>query len=172
MAFAINNGKPLLPIITDDVEGVIVESIHAIYNVMASHGTPLPTWDKASSKEWGQAIERAGAALNALKAHRVEAEKAAFAEAVSEVFAPYFDTARADKADFDALPPSLRARLGVVFPTFVRVPLADLAGVFPGVDVASQVKKLTTLGYKVGKEANGSYTVLVNLPTEITGASK
>lgn len=158
------------PIISDEVEAELTRAYVTILRLMNTYGeTIAPTLEKAGRQEWERGASRGLNALTALQAHRKEQEVAAFRQGVKDAISPHLDTARADKEQYDALPASLRARVGA-FQTFILVPVSDMSGVFgEGVPEAEQVLKLQKMGYKVSKSAQGSYSVRVDLPKSILG---
>ena len=156
------------PLISEEVEAQLLRAYRTILGVMNTYGETIsPTVEQAGRPEYERAAARGLIALNALQAHRKEQEVAAFRQGVKDAIAPHLDTARADKEQYDALPATLKARVGA-FATFILVPVSDMSGAFgEGVDVQEQVKKLTQMGYKVSKSASGSYSVRVDLPKSI-----
>jgi hypothetical protein len=160
------------PIITDSVAQEITDAFQVLFNALNTYGEQVaPTFADADIAGW----ERVGArALNAYKArltHLREQEVAEFRQGVRDAIVPHIDRARQDKAEYDALSPTLRARLGA-FQTYILVPLSDVSDVFPqGTSVSEMVKKLTTMNYKVSKSANGAYSIRQELPASITGVT-
>lgn len=156
------------PIISEDVADKLTSAYHTIFSLMASYGETIavPT-DKTGPKEWERVAARGFSALAARAAHIKEQEVAAFRQGVRDALAPHFDRARGEKAEYDALSPTLKAKLGA-FPTFVTVPLSDVSDVFgEGTDIPVQVKKLTDMGYKMVKGANNTFSLRVDLPKSI-----
>jgi len=158
------------PLISEEVEGQLLGAYKTILRLMNGYGEPIAaTLEQVGCREYERSAARGLNALTALQAHRKEQEVAAFRQGVKDAISPHLDTARADKEQYDALPATLKARVGA-FATFILVPLSDMSGVFgEGADVQEQVKKLTQMGYKVSKSANGAYSVRVDLPKSILG---
>lgn len=155
------------PLISEDVETQLMGAYKTILRLMNGYGeTIAPTVEQAGRPEYERAAARGLIALNALQAHRKEQEVAAFRQGVKDAIAPHLDRAREEKAEFDSLSPSLRAKLGA-FPTFVLVPLADVAAVFEGASEPDMVKRLNQMSYKVNKSPNGAYSLKIDLPKSI-----
>ena len=156
------------PIITDEVEAELTSHYTAILALMNTYGeTITSTLDKAGRAEYERSAARGLIALTALQAHRKEQEVAAFRQSVKDAIAPHLDQARADKAEYDGMSATLRARIGA-FQTYILVPMSDIVAAFPeGTTEQDAVKKLTQMSYKVSKSTNGTYSVRVDLPKSI-----
>lgn len=153
------------PIISDETEGALIGAFATILSHMATYGDTIST-EKPGRAEFERAAVRAFNALDALRKDRQEREVAAYRAGVRDSLASYLDTARQEKSEYDSLSPTLRAKLGA-FPTFVNVPVKDVAHVFEGVQETDMVKKLITLGYKVSKSAQGALSLKIDLPKSI-----
>jgi len=160
------------PIISEEVADQLIGAYQTIYRLMATYGDALTTpVSETKRQDWERVAVRGLNALTALDAHRKEQEVAAFRQGVKDAIEPHLDRARADKEEYDALSPTLKARLGA-FQTYILVPVSDVSEVFgEGVEVPVQVKKLTDMGYKVSKGANGTFSLRVDLPKSILGDS-
>ena len=173
----VNANNAQKPIISAEVAEEITAAFHVIYRAMATYGSPLPTTSEAvaatGAKDWERGAARGFAALAARQAWVKEQEVAAFRQGVRDAIQPHIDAAREEKEGYDAAKAGMSekvAKLLAPFPTFVLVPLSDVSDVFgAGVEIPSQVKKLTDMGYKVSKGANGAFSLRIDLPKSITG---
>lgn len=113
-------------------------------------GEALPTWEKCTAGDHETVLARSLKLL----AQRAKAEQARKINAIraqlSGVFGTYMEAARAEKAAYDALPASLKGKLGA-FPETVKVPVSEVMGVFPTLTVEQVVSNLSNLSFKVGK---------------------
>lgn len=161
-----------LPIVSEEVADQIVDAYHNLYRLLSTYGSVLTTpVSETGRDEWERVAARGLNALKARAAHIREQAVAEFRQGVRDAISPHIDQARQDKSEYDSMSPTLRARIGA-FQTYILVPLTDVSAVFPeGTQVPAQVKMLTDMNYKVSKSANGAYSLRVELPTSITGAS-
>lgn len=159
-----------LPVISDEVAQELTDAYHTIYRVMAEYGTILTTpVSDTKPADWERAAVRGLKAYNARQAWIKEQEVAVFRQGVRDAISEHLDQARADKEEYDALSPTLRSKIGA-FQTYILVPVTDVSHVFgEGVGVPEQVKKLTDMGYKLSKGANGAFSLRVDLPKSILG---
>jgi hypothetical protein len=158
------------PIITDNVDSQITSAFQVLFNAVNTYGeTVAPTFEQVGVKGWERLAARSLIAVAARQAHLKEQEVAAFRQGVRDAIEPHLDRARADKAEYDALSPTLKSRLGA-FQTYILVPVSDMSEVFgSSVELPAQVKKLQDMGYKLSKSGNGTFHVRVDLPKSILG---
>src|SRR5579863_10469385 len=103
----------------------IISAYQTIYRLMADYGDALTTpVSETKRQDWERVAVRGLNALTALDAHRKEQEVAAFRQGVKDAISPHLDRAREDKEEYDALSPTLKARLGA-FQTYILVPVSD-----------------------------------------------
>jgi hypothetical protein len=166
-----NAPAPVLPVISEETETVIVDALSALHTALASYGAPLPEFqamiDTVGTNSTDRALDaarittRAFRALAALSAHRREEKVRAFREGVSEIVQGKVDDALVAKAHIDALPKEARAFLPP-FPTVVHVAVSDVSPVFPqGTPEADMIKFLHQLGYKLGKNVKDKASYII-----------
>lgn len=161
--------KAAKPIISDETEAQILGAFRTLFTLMGNYGDAIDS-SKPGRAEFERIAARSVNALEALKADRREREVAMYRDAVRGVIASHLDTARQEKAEFDSLSPSLKAKLGA-FPTFVYVPVSEVTEVFQGAPEADIVKKLVAMSYKVAKTAGGALALKIDLPKSILEGS-
>lgn len=164
MAIQVTASKPTLPVISDDVAHEIQAAWNTLYTLMSSYGMPIEK--PADQKAWERVFLRSINAVNAYNLDVKEREVRQFRAGVREAIAPHLETAASDKLAYDALPATLKARMGE-FKSSITVPLSDIASVFePGTTETDMVKHLKTMGYNIVKVGTG-YGILYNLPKSI-----
>ena len=154
------------PLISEDVEEKVMGAYKVLFSLLGTYGEAIDG-SKLNRAAYERISARGVNALLALQAHREEQEVAAFRQGVKDAISPHLDAARADKEQYDALPATLKARVGA-FQTFILVPVSDMSGIFgEGVPEAEQVLKLQKMGYKVSKSAQNTYSLRIDLPKSI-----
>lgn len=163
-----------LPIVSEEVAAEITSAFHNLYRLLAGYSSTAPltmSVESTGRDEWERVAARGLSALKARQVYIQEQAVAQFRQGVRDAIAPHIDTAREDKAEYDSLSPTLKARVGA-FQTHILVPLSDVSEVFPqGTQIPAQVKMLTDMGYKVSKSTAGAYSLRVELPASITGVT-
>lgn len=155
-----------LPIISENAALNIQDALDRLYSIVSTYGSPLPSFaDMMSDKEGRERIlARAGRAYTARVEYLKQEEVRAFRQGVTDAVQPHIEVQSAAREQFLALAKEVRHYMPA-FPTTVRVPVSEVSHIFPsGTSVESQVKYLHTMGYKVSKGADKTYSLAVELP--------
>ncbi len=137
-------------LLSDDDADTLLASLRKMHDVVRNMGDALPPWEKCN------AVDHETIAARSLKllTQRAKAEQARKINAIraqlSGVFETHMNAAREEKAAYDALPATLKAKLGA-FPETVKVPVSEIMGIFPTLTTEQVVGNLTNLSFKLGK---------------------
>lgn len=145
---SVNNSTTL----SEDDADTLLSAIGKMHTVVRNMGEGLPSWDKCSTKDRELVVVRALRMLEEkAKAERVVRHNALRAK-LSGVFATYMDAARKEKAEFDAISPTLKVKLGITFPDTVKVPVSEVAYIFgEGLTLEQVIHNLDNMSFKIGK---------------------
>ena len=137
------------------LNGEQIEQITACFRTLhslcwdAGKGESLPTsFDTLTFDQIGTVCVRAMNAINAHEKRAKDAKEQSVRNALSKVLETYMATARQEKAEYDALSASLKARLGA-FDATAKVPVEALQGILGTSNPSVMVKRLHDLGLKI-----------------------
>ena len=158
---------------TAQVETILsaLRVIHAeVWDFTAEGKENLPArFDELTSDHMQAVCVRAlrGIAHNEKVAKDAKAQRVR--QSVNALLETAQETARREKAEYDSLSDSLKARIGA-FPTFVNVSVDALQGVLGTSNVGNMVKALHELGFKIDGRSIGKAKDIKNIafPWEAT----
>lgn len=143
--------------ITDSQEQAIREAMCVLHTIVQARGASvLPSFAECGMPELNKVLSRTFSVLEEKAKARHEALLATVRSEVDGVIAAYRSNEQVLVDEFNALSPALRAKLGVICPTTVRIPFAEFEACFPeGTTHAYMIQALGTMGLSIGK-AKGS----------------
>lgn len=169
------NTVAALPLIDSTTEEEILTALRALHGAVAAHGAQFPSFDlmvadaAAPSGDKALLIERIASrayrALGALNVARHEERIAKFRQGVADIVSPFVSEKSEARAEFLALPQSVRKFLPA-FGSTVEIPVEAVASVFAaGTPLEAMVKVLHGLNYKLSK-SGGKLNIVAELPTK------
>jgi len=129
----------------------ILASLRTLHEIVWNSGTNehLPTdFNTLSQEQLGTVCVRSLREIEKHEKRAKNAQEQKVRQALSKVLETYMATARKEKAEYDALSDSLKARLGA-FDATAKVPVADLQGILETSNPSVMIKKLHDLGLKI-----------------------
>ena len=129
----------------------ITECLRTLHTLCwdAGKGEHLPTsFDTLTFDQIGSVCVRAINALATVQQRAKNEAEQKVRHALNAVLETYMATARAEKAEYDALSASLKARLGA-FDATAKVPVEALQGILGTSNPSVMVKRLHDLGLKI-----------------------
>jgi hypothetical protein len=123
-------------------------ALHALCWDAGKGGNLNPSFDKLTFDDIGTVCVRAINALATVQQRAKNEAEQKVRQALNVVLETHIIALRKEKAEYDGLSASLKARMGA-FDSSIKVSVNDLQGILETSNTAVQVKKLQDLGFKI-----------------------
>lgn len=152
-------------IMSEDDADTLLAAIGKMHSVVRNVGEGLPAWDKCTAKDREVVVVRSLRMLEEKAKHERTIRHNALRAKLGGIFATYMNAAREEKAEFDAISPTLKAKLGITFPDTVKVPVKAVVGCFgEGLTTEQVIHNLDNMSFKMGKGKDKGSEAYIILP--------
>ena len=152
-------------VISQEDADTLMSAIRDMHSVVRNVGEALPSWEKCGLKDREAVVVRTLRMLEEKARHERIMRHNALRAKLAGIFVTYMNAAREEKAEFDAISPALKAKLGITFPDTVKVPVNAVMGAFDeGLTLEQVIHNLDNMSFKIGKGKEKGAEAYIILP--------